>query len=119
MLLGKFHCCKRPNIENTIWSSGHTAGKLCPSTPTQKLGPVLFQTFVDLNRLQSQKLLESIDPNFNKNKVPTFWHVSNDAAADVVTLLSDVVTLLSDVVTILSDFVTLLSDAVMLLSDAS
>ena len=25
MLLGKFHCWKRPNIENTIWSSGHTA----------------------------------------------------------------------------------------------
>ena len=24
MLSGKFHCCKWPNIENTIWSSGHT-----------------------------------------------------------------------------------------------
>ena len=21
---GKFHCCKWPNTENTIWSSGHT-----------------------------------------------------------------------------------------------
>ena len=24
MFLGKFHRCKWPNIENTIWSSGHT-----------------------------------------------------------------------------------------------
>ena len=28
MLLGKFQCCKWPNIDNTIWSPGHTIGEV-------------------------------------------------------------------------------------------